>query len=212
MNAVLRETFDRHPSVYPSRNLSIVFCGIELENPFILSAAPSTDELDIVRRGLQMGWAGAILKTTSMPGTPVSLTYPLMTGWHEGDHRLLGMGNIDLISKYPIDEIVSRVKILKKEFPRKLIGASIMGQSKQAWQTLASTLSKAGADLIECSFSCPQGSMGEEPGKMLAQSAEATERVARWVKEAADSTPILIKITPLVTDIAEIARAVERAG
>ncbi len=212
MNTILKETFDRYPSVYPLRDLSITFCDFELENPFILSAAPSTDELDIVRHGLQMGWAGAVLKTTSIPGTPVSLTYPLMTGWRAGDHRLLGMGNIDLISIYPIDEIVARVKILKKEFPRRLIAASIMGQSKQAWQTLASSLFKAGADLIECSFSCPQGSMGEEPGKMLAQSVEATELVARWVKEAADTTPVLIKITPLVTDIVEIARAVERAG
>jgi dihydropyrimidine dehydrogenase (NAD+) subunit PreA len=212
MNTIVRESFDRYPSVYPLRDLSVVFCGFELENPFILSAAPSTDELDILRRGLAMGWAGAVLKTTSMPGTPVSLTYPLMTGWRAGDHRLLGMGNIDLISVYNIDEIVARVKALKKEFPRKLIAASIMGQTREAWQTLARDLCKAGADLIECSFSCPQGSMGEEPGKMLAQSAEATERVARWVKEAADTTPVLIKITPLVTDIAEIARAVERAG
>jgi dihydropyrimidine dehydrogenase (NAD+) subunit PreA len=212
MSTILRETFDRYPSVYPLRDLSIPFCGLELENPFILSAAPSTDELDIVRRGLQMGWAGAVLKTTSMAGTPVSLTYPMMTGWREGEQRLLGMGNIDLISVYHIDEIVSRVKILKKEFPRKLIAVSMMGQSREAWQTLASTLHKAGVDLIECSFSCPQGSMGEEPGKMLAQSPEATERVARWVKEAADTTPVLIKITPMVTDIADIARAVEKAG
>lgn len=212
MSAPTREIFDRYPSVYPLRDLAVSFCGFELENPFILSAAPSTDELDIVRRGLQMGWAGAVLKTTSAPGTRVSLTYPMMTGWRSGDHRLLGMGNIDLISVYHIDEIIARVKTLKKEFPIKLIAASIMGQSKEAWQSLASALSKAGADLIECSFSCPQGSMGEKPGAMLAQSIDATERVARWVKEAADDTPVLIKITPLVTDIIEIAQAVERAG
>jgi len=212
MSAVVREVFDRYPSVHPLRDLSVSFCGFELENPFVLSAGPSTDALDIVRRGLAMGWAGAVLKTTSMPGTPVSLTYPLMTGWHSGDRRLLGMGNIDLISVHHIDEIAARVRTLKKEFPRKLIAASIMGQNREAWQSLASTLRKAGVDLIECSFSCPQGSMGEEPGRMLAQSVEATERVARWVKEAADTTPVLIKITPLVTDVAEIAQAVERAG
>jgi Dihydroorotate dehydrogenase len=71
---------------------------------------------------------------------------------------------------------------------------------------------RQGADLIECSFSCPQGSMGEEPGKMLAQSIEATEKVTRWVKEAADTTPVLIKITPQVTDIVEVAKAVKRGG
>ena len=212
MNTVAREAFDRYPSVYPLRDLFVTFCGFELENPYILSAAPSTDELDIVRHGLAMGWAGAILKTTSVAGTRVSLTYPMMTGWRSGDYRLLGMGNIDLISVYHIDEIVARVKVLKKEFPRKLIAASIMGQNKEAWQTLAATLRKAGVDLIECSFSCPQGSMGEKPGAMLAQSVEATERVARWVKEAADTTPVLIKITPLVTDITSVAQAAVEAG
>ena len=66
--------------------------------------------------------------------------------------------------------------------------------------------------MIECSFSCPQGSMGEDAGKMLAQSVEATEKVARWVKEAAPDTPVAIKITPQVTDIVAVAEALVRAG
>ena len=74
------------------------------------------------------------------------------------------------------------------------------------------SLEKAGVDLIECSFSCPQGNIGEDPGKMLAQSASATELTARWVKEAARRVPVAIKITPHVTDIVEIARAVKRSG
>jgi len=198
--------------MFKLRDLSINFLGIKLENPFILSASPSTDELEIVINGLEAGWAGAILKTTSVEENPVPLKYPMMSSFGNYYRRVLGLGNIDLISKYHIDEVEKRVKILKERFPEKLIAASIMGSKKEDWQNLVYRLKKANVDLIECSFSCPQGSMGEAPGRMLAQSIEATEKVTRWVKEAAEDTPVLIKITPQVTDIVEVARAVKKGG
>ncbi len=191
--------------------LKTPFLGFNLENPFILSASPSTDELTIARRGLNAGWAGLVLKTTSLETTKVDLAYPMMSAF--GDNgAVAGMGNIDLISAYHIKEVASRVAALKHEFPDKLIAASIMSDSKEGWQKLVTILKGAGADLIECSFSCPQGNVGEDPRKMLAQSAAATERVAGWVKEAAGDLPVLIKITPQVTDIVAIAEAVKRSG
>ncbi len=196
----------------PPLDLSVSFLGIELENPFILSAAPSTDELDIACAGLDAGWAGVILKTTSVEGNPVSLAYPMMSTMDWAGRRLVGMGNIDLISEHHIDVVEKRVAILKSEFGSKLIAASIMGQKQEDWQSLVQRLKDAGVDLIECSFSCPQGSMGERPGAMLAQSAEATEKVTGWVKEAAGDLPVLIKITPQVTDVVEIAQAVKNGG
>lgn len=198
--------------MFKLRDLSIDFLGIKLENPFILSASPSTDELDMAISGLESGWAGVILKTTSIEDNPVPLKYPMMSSFGTYSKRVLGLGNIDLISKYHIDEVEKRVKILKGKFPNKMIGASIMGSKKEDWQNLVYRLKKAGVDLIECSFSCPQGSMGEAPGRMLAQSVQATEKVTSWIKEASDKTPVLIKITPQVTDIVEVAEAVKRGG
>lgn len=197
---------------YDYGNLATTVCGIHFENPFVLAASPCTDELSIVRRGLQMGWAGAVLKTTSVTGTRVDLAYPMMSTLDHGARRLIGMGNIDLISTYHIDEIEKRIKILKREFPDKVIIGSIMGTEKEDWQQLVRRMEAAGADMIECSFSCPQGSMGENAGRMLAQSVEATEKVARWVKEATIQIPVSIKITPQVTDIVEVAEALVRAG
>lgn len=198
--------------LYPLKGLSYSFLGLPLENPFILAAGPSTDRLEMVRAAFTAGWAGAILKTTSVEGNPVDLAYPMMTSLtHEGK-RLFGMGNIDLISEHHCDRVESNVRILKKEFPEKMVGASIMAGRKEDWQRLVERLERAGVDLIECSFSCPQGNIGEDPGKMLAQSIAATETTARWVKEAARRVPISIKITPHVTDIVEVARAVKRSG
>jgi dihydropyrimidine dehydrogenase (NAD+) subunit PreA len=198
--------------MYKTKDLSINFLGIRLDSPFVLSAAPPTDELEMAENGLRAGWAGVILKTTSVENNPVNLKNPMMSSFGPMSKKVVGLGNIDLISKFHINDIEERIKYLKKEFPEKMIASSIMGASKEDWQNLVWRLKKAGADLIECSFSCPQGSMGEEAGKMLAQSIEATEKVTHWVKEAADTTPVLIKITPQVTDIVEVAKAVKRGG
>jgi dihydropyrimidine dehydrogenase (NAD+) subunit PreA len=197
--------------ILTSPRLKTNFLGIELENSFILSAGPSTDKLSIARRGLEAGWAGLVLKTTSLESTRVDLAYPMMSAFGN-DGQVAGMGNIDLISAHHIDEVARRVMALKKEFPEKMIAASIMSDSKEGWQKLVAILKGAGADMIECSFSCPQGNVGEDPGKMLAQSEAATERVAGWVKDAAGDLPVLIKITPQVTDIVAIAHAVKRSG
>ena len=193
-------------------SLQVEFANRTFENPFVLAAAPPTDELEIVGAGLEAGWAGAVLKTTSVEGTVVSLAYPMMSAMHLPGQRVAALGNIDLISAHHLDEVRKRVKILKKEFPNKVIITSIMGASKEEWQELVRALEDAGSDMIECSFSCPQGSMGEEPGAMLAQNVRATQKVTAWVKEAAKNIPVVIKITPQVTDIVAVARAVKAGG
>jgi dihydropyrimidine dehydrogenase (NAD+) subunit PreA len=194
------------------RDLSVEFCGVRFPNPFVLSAAPPTDDLEMVRAAFGAGWGGAVLKTTSVESEPVSLVYPMMSAVHYGGERIVGLGNIDLISEHHIDKVEQRVRTLKKEFPDRVVAASIMGSKKEEWQELVKRLEDAGVDVIECSFSCPQGSMGEEAGAMLAQSIDATERVAGWVKQAARRCPVVIKITPQVTDIVKVAQAVQRGG
>jgi dihydropyrimidine dehydrogenase (NAD+) subunit PreA len=194
------------------RDLSIEFCGVRLRNPFLLSAAPPTDDLDMVRAAFEAGWGGAVLKTTSVEGEPVDLVYPMVSAVHYEGQRIMGLGNIDLISEHHINVVEQRAATLKAEYPDRVVAASIMGSKKEEWQELVKRLEAAGVDIIECSFSCPQGSMGEEPGAMLAQSIDATERVAGWVKQAAKRCPVVIKITPQVTNIVKIAEAVKRGG
>ena len=195
-----------------NHDLSIDFCGVRFPNPFMLSAAPPTDDLDMVRAAFEAGWGGAVLKTTSVETEPVDLVYPMMSAIHHGGERIVGLGNIDLISEHHIDVVEQRAATLKQEFPSHVVAVSIMGSKKEEWQELVRRLEAAGVDIIECSFSCPQGSMGEEPGAMLAQSIDATERVAGWIKAAAKRCPVVIKITPQVTNIVKVAQAVKRGG
>jgi dihydropyrimidine dehydrogenase (NAD+) subunit PreA len=193
-------------------DLSVKMCGVKFQNPFVLSAAPPTDDVKMVKRAFEAGWAGAVLKTTSVEEQPVELVYPMIAGIDFEDKKVIGLGNIDLISEHHIDEVEGRVSELKKEFPEKVVMASIMGAKKEHWQELVRRLEAAGVDLIECSFSCPQGSLGEKPGAMVAQDPKLTKTIAGWVKGAAKRVPVFIKITPQVSDIVEIGQAVKESG
>lgn len=205
--------------MYPKSNidLSVDFCGVKFENPFVLAAAPPTDDLEMLRNGFKAGWAGAVLKTTSVEGNQVPLKYPMMTSVEYEGSKISALGNIDLISEHHIDEIEKRIKILKEEFPNKIVIPSIMGSCKEDWQSLVKRCGEAGADMIECSFSCPQGTLGSgKPGAMLGQDPILSARVVTWLKEAAAELkkpiPVVIKLTPHVTDFVSIAAAVKGAG
>ena len=197
--------------MYANKDLNVELCGVTFENPFVLAAGPPTDDLEMVRNALKMGWAGAVLKTTHVVGQEVPLVYPMMSSL-EYQRRIVGLGNIDLISKHGIEIVSERIKTLKKEFPNKVIISSMMGSTKEDWQSLASTLAEAGVDMIECSFSCPQGTLGSKPGAMLGQDPKFSKTVASWVKEAAKEVPVSIKITPQVADIVEVAQAIKESG
>ncbi len=193
--------------------LKTTLCGVEFENPFVLAAAPSTDEMDILRRGFERGWSGAVLKTTSVVGTTVNLKYPMISTLKDTRGRPVTTGNIDLISKYHVDEVAKRVETLKREFPKKRVIPSIMGASKEEWQSLVKILIQAGADMLECSYSCPQGTLGSKrPGAMLGQEPNLVKEVTGWVRQAAGDFPFLVKITPMVADIVEIAHAALEGG
>jgi dihydropyrimidine dehydrogenase (NAD+) subunit PreA len=196
-------------------NLQVSFCGIRLLNPFLLASSPVTDHQDMVARGLDAGWAGAVLKTTTHPDEENSIAYPMMAGLEPGSH-LVGLHNTDLLSDHYIDEMCTQAIWLKDRFPECCIALSVMGTTRAQWEELVQKASQAGADLIEASISCPQGSMvegdGTSYGSMISQDARLTEKVTRWAKEAAGKTPLVVKLSPGVTDIVEIAQAVKAGG
>lgn len=86
--------------------------------------------------------------------------------------------------------------------------ANISGETVEEYAEMAEKLSVAGVDLIEVNISCPNVKAG---GAAFGTSCDAAASVTRAVKRAA-RVPVMVKLTPNVTDIAEIARAVEDAG
>jgi dihydropyrimidine dehydrogenase (NAD+) subunit PreA len=196
-------------------DLAVDFCGVRFANPFVLASSPCTDNAEMIARGFDAGWAGAVLKTTATEHEEVSIAYPIMSSLNR-DGQMLGLHNIDLISERHIGIMAGYVCQLKREYPERVVIGSIVGRNKAEWQFLAREMADAGADLIECSLSCPQGSMleGEEAplGSMVSQDPRLTEKVSRWIKAAVPDTPVCVKLTSGVTDLSLIARSVQTSG
>ncbi len=47
-------------------DLSVEFCGVRFPNPFVLAAAPPTDKGEMIARGFDAGWGGAVVKTLGL--------------------------------------------------------------------------------------------------------------------------------------------------
>ncbi len=200
-------------SIYkaPDVDLSMEYCGLKFDSPFVLASAPPTDTYEMVRDAFRAGWAGAILKTTSMEDYVVDIAYPCIAGFRfQG--KVLGLGNIDNISEFHMDEMEHAVRSLKEEFPTKVVATSIWGTTKESWQTLTRRSIEAGADYLEVSMSCPTDSPFEGKHLMVGQVPEEAYKIVSWIVEAADGLPVVPKLTSDVTDIVSIARAVKEAG
>jgi dihydropyrimidine dehydrogenase (NAD+) subunit PreA len=192
-------------------DLSVEFAGLTFPNPFVLAAAPPTDKGEMIARGFDAGWGGAVVKTLGLEHVDVDLVSPMMTGLSYEDKRLIALTNIDLISERDIGDVLKEVEDLKRRYSEPVLIVSIMAGSEEDWKTITRRVQDAGADMIECSFSCPHGMPERGMGSAVGQSAELTYERARWVVEAA-TVPVLIKLTPNVTDMRPIAAKAREAG
>jgi dihydropyrimidine dehydrogenase (NAD+) subunit PreA len=198
-----------------SSDLPVEFCNVRFINPFVVASSPSTDSVDMISRAFDAGWAGVVIKTIPAPGSAESIAYPIIASLKHGRY-LAGFHNIDLFSEQSLEQWAENVRYLKQHYPDRVVIASIVGDTKEEWQHMAREMAAAGADIIECSLSCPQGSALEGEtntmGSMISQDPHLTEKVARWIKDAVPDTPITVKLTSGVTDLTEIVQAVERSG
>lgn len=192
-------------------DLSVKICGLTFDNPFGLASAPPTTSAAMIRRGFEAGWGFAVTKTFSLDKDVVTNVSPrIVRGTTSGHLYGPGQGaflNIELISEKTAAYWCRSVTELKKDFPHKVLIASIMcGYSKEDWTELAQMTERAGADALELNLSCPHG-MGERGmGLACGQDAELVRNICRWVR-AAVKIPFFAKLTPNVTDIVDIAKA-----
>jgi dihydropyrimidine dehydrogenase (NAD+) subunit PreA len=165
----------------------------------------------MVRDAFRAGWAGAVLKTTSMEDYVVDIAYPCIAGVRR-EGQVVGLGNIDNISEFHMDTMERAVRLLKEEFPEKIVATSIWGTTKESWQTLTRRSIDVGADYLEVSMSCPTDSPVEGLHFMVGQIPEEAYKIVSWIVEAAGDFPVVPKLTGDVTHIVTIAQAVKDAG
>jgi dihydropyrimidine dehydrogenase (NAD+) subunit PreA len=183
--------------------------GIDSPNPFWLASAPPANTGEMVMRAFDAGWGGAVWKTIGEPVTNVSSRYSA-TDWN--GQRIMGFNNIELISDRSVETNLREMAEVKKFYPRHAVIASLMvASTRDAWHDIVARAEDAGADGLELNFGCPHGMSERGMGSAVGQVPEYTEMITAWVKEKA-RTPVLVKLTPNITDIRAVARAAKRAG
>ena len=191
INAVLSEVA-QYRAERSKASLAIDFCGIPCENPFFLSSSIVANDYDMIARAFRMGWAGAAFKTigTFVPNE----VSPRFDAIRKEATPFLGFKNIEQISEHTLTENLTFIAKLKAEFPSKVIIASIMGRDEAEWTELARLVTDAGADMIECNFSCPHmaaDGLGSDVGQNPDLVAAYTRAVLRGTH-----VPVLAKMTP----------------
>ncbi len=189
-------------------DLSTNFVGIKSPNPFWLASAPPTDKEYNVRRAFQAGWGGVVWKTLGEPGPPVvNVNGPRYGAVWGADRRLLGMNNIELITDRPLEVNLREIKAVKRDYPDRALVVSLMVPcEEEPWKAILPLVEDTGADGIELNFGCPHGMAERGMGSAVGQVPEYIEMVTRWCKQYT-RMPVIVKLTPNITDIRGPARA-----
>ena len=194
-------------------DLTTEFLGIKSPNPFWLASAPPTDKEYNVRRAFEAGWGGVVWKTLGEEGPPVvNVNGPRYGAIFGADRRLLGLNNIELITDRPLEVNLEEITRVKKDYPDRAIIVSIMVPcEEQAWKDILPKVEATGADGIELNFGCPHGMAERGMGSAVGQVPEYIQMVTEWCKKYY-SKPVIVKLTPNITDIRQPARAAKNGG
>ncbi|SHE90097.1 dihydropyrimidine dehydrogenase (NAD+) subunit PreA [Ruegeria intermedia] len=194
-------------------DLKTNFLGIESPNPYWLASAPPTDKEYNVRRAFEAGWGGVVWKTLGSEGPPVvNVNGPRYGAIYGADRRLLGLNNIELITDRPLEVNLEEMARVKADYPDRALIASIMVPcEEEAWKAILPRVAETGADGIELNFGCPHGMSERGMGSAVGQVPEYIEMVTRWCKKYYDR-PVIVKLTPNITDIRKPAAAAKNGG
>jgi dihydroorotate dehydrogenase len=211
-----------------SARLSTTFTGLHFVNPFLLASAPPTESPDKIRRAFEAGWGGVVTKTIGIePAVNVAgprtkffraasgSSHVSMNSMKKSGSVLQASWNWELYSDKTLDWWVPRLKQIKRDFPDRILVASIMAGSGseeelRRWQELAIACQAAGCDALELNLSCPhmdRADMGAgigRDGALVSVVTQAVRDVAR--------VPVWAKLTSSTSDTVREAEATFRAG
>ena len=180
-------------------DLRVDLAGITLENPVTtasgtFSARESGEFYDINELGAVVTKGVSIVPWEGNPTPRIAETYG-------------GMLNSVGLQNPGVDAFIREEVTYLRKFRTKII-ANVVGKTIEEYCQAVEELSESEVDLLEVNISCPnikEGgiSFGANP-KMAAEITKEVKKVSK--------KPILMKLTPNVTDITEIAKAVEAAG
>lgn len=181
-------------------------CGVRLPNPLVLASGILGTEAGLLARVARAG-AGAVTAKSCSLMPRAGHPNPTVVAWEHGLINAVGLANPG--AEAEVEEL-RRAKALLRPLGTALV-ASIFADSVENYARVAGRIAEAEPDLLEVNISCPN--VHDEFGQVFSADAGAAAEVTAAVKAAVDGrAPVLVKLSPNVTDVAAIARAVERAG
>jgi dihydropyrimidine dehydrogenase (NAD+) subunit PreA len=182
--------------------------GIVSPNPFWLASAPPANSGAQVQRAFDAGWGGAVWKTLGIPIQNVSSRFGAIKWKGQGG---VGFNNIELITDRSLEVNFREIYETKRKYPKHALVVSLMVETREEWKEIIARSEDAGADGIELNFGCPHGMCERGMGSAVGQEPKINERITSWAKEFA-KVPVLVKLTPNVSDILPHGLAARRGG
>ncbi|MCR4406409.1 MAG: dihydroorotate dehydrogenase [Anaerolineae bacterium] len=187
-----------------SPDLRVDLCRVRLPNPLVLASGILGTSAQLLERVARCG-AGAVTTKSCGPVPRTGHPNPTVIDWGHGLINAVGLPNPGVEAEV---EIIAVARELLAPLGVPLI-ASIFADTVAGFAAVAERISAARPDLIEINISCPN--VAAELGRPFALDAVSAAQVTAAVR-AATELPIIVKLSPNVTDIVAIARAVEGAG
>ena len=181
-------------------SLEVNFAGIPFKNPVTTASGTFGSGMEY-SEFVDLSRLGAVTTkgVASVPweGNPT----PRIAETHAGMLNAIGLQNPG------IDTFIQRdLPFLQEKNARVIV--NICGSSKEDYVEVAERLAEESVDMLEINISCPNVKAG---GIAFGQKPEMAEEITRAVKQVAKQ-PVIMNLSPNVTDIAEMARAVEAGG
>lgn len=188
------------------------FLGIHSPNPFWLASAPPTDKEINVTRAFEAGWGGVVWKTLGEDPAVVNVNGPRYSTLMSQDRRVIGLNNIELITDRPLHTNLEEIKRVKRAWPDRAMVVSLMVPCvEESWKHILPMVEDVGADGIELNFGCPHGMSERGMGAAVGQVPEYIQMVTAWCKHYS-RLPVIVKLTPNITDVRQPARAAKAGG
>jgi dihydroorotate dehydrogenase (NAD+) catalytic subunit len=185
-------------------DLSTNLCGVSLPNPTVLASGILGLSHEVMARVARSGAGAVTTKSCSLRPRPGHHN-PVVLDWGPGLINAVGLSNPGV--EVMVEEIRDAKELLAPlGVP---VIASIFADTIYDFGTVARFIAEAEPDLIEINISCPN--VDADYLQMFAADPYVAAQVTRRVKMNT-SIPVLIKLSPNVTDLVEIAEAVVEAG
>lgn len=183
-----------------SNSLNIRVAGLELRNPTVLASGILGYTAESLQRVVE-GGAGAVVTKSVGVAPRMGYANPTVVQTNCGLINAMGLPNPG------IDEYTEEIRYAKTVVKAPLI-VSVFGYSADEYALVAQKAAEVGADAVELNVSCPHVTL---TGSEIGQNPALLAKVVSKVKESVQK-PVIVKLSPNVTDIVETAKAAVKAG